>query len=377
LFPLKNINELNTLEIVFFLSVFFLLIQIVYNVYFFRRLIFFTGRKNNFKPDVSIIICAKNEFDNLKNNLKSFLDQDYPNFEIVVVNDQSNDRTKQLLDQYDRTYYKLKVVHIDENVNHVIGKKFALTLGIKTAKYDNLLLTDADCFVSSDQWISSMAHNFQSSDIVLGYGPYKKEKGFLNRLIRFDTYNVAIQYLSYSLSSFTYMGVGRNLAYKKSVFFNNKGFANHLHVASGDDDLFIREVAKNNKVSIEISQDSHTTSLSEETWFAWMAQKRRHLTTSPMYDNKIKALLSIYPFSQLFFFIGIGILISCNVSYKFWMPLIYIKIFLSYVIHYPLMKKFNCFDLIFFQPFYEIFHLVLQGFLFIFSVNASQSKWNS
>jgi hypothetical protein len=173
------------------------------------------------------------------------------------------------------------------------------------------------------------------------------------------------------------MGVGRNLAYKKSVFFNNKGFANHLHVASGDDDLFIREVAKNNKVSIEISQDSHATSLSEETWSAWMSQKRRHLTTSPMYDNKIKALLSIYPFSQLFFFIGLGILISCNVSYKFWMPLIYIKIFLSYVIHYPLMKKFNCFDLIFFQPFYEIFHLVLQGFLFIFSVNASQSKWNS
>ena len=140
---------------------------------------------------------------------------------------------------------------------------------------------------------------------------------------------------------------------------------------------FLNSINFSNNQFNDFWELGNATSLSEETWLAWMAQKRRHLTTSPMYDNKIKALLSIYPFSQLFFFIGIGILISCNVSYKFWMPLIYIKIFLSYVIHYPLMKKFNCFDLIFFQPFYEIFHLVLQGFLFIFSVNASQSKWNS
>ena len=209
---------------------FFLFTQIFYNLYFFRKLIIYKKRKSNYIPNVSIIICAKNEYDNLKKNLKTILNQDYINYEVIVVNDQSNDNTKDLLNEYEKTYFRLKVVNIDDNVNHIIGKKFALTLGIKSAKYDHLLLTDADCFVDSNKWISSITRNFVSSDIVLGYGAYKKEKGLLNKLIRFDTYTIAIQYFSYALRSLTYMGVGRNLAYKKSVFFNNKGFASHMQV---------------------------------------------------------------------------------------------------------------------------------------------------
>ena len=197
----------------------FFFVQLFYNLYFFRKLIIHKNIKSDYKPNVSIIICAKNEYDNLKQNLKSLLQQDYINYEVIVVNDQSNDNTKDLLNEYEKTYYNLKVVNIDDNVNHVIGKKFALTLGIKTAKYDNLLLTDADCYVESKKWISSMVKNFISADIILGYGAYKKEKGLLNRFIRFDTFLIAIQYFSYALRSITYMGVGRNLAYKRSLFF--------------------------------------------------------------------------------------------------------------------------------------------------------------
>ena len=346
-------------------------------MYFFRKIIAFKHKKSDYKPNISVIICAKNEFFNLKNNLPTFLTQNYINYEVVVVNDQSNDRTSELLNEFKKTYSILTVVEINENVNHVVGKKFALTLGIKTAKYENLLLTDADCYVTTNNWISSMAQNFNHSDIILGYGSYKKEKGLLNKLIRFDTYNVAIQYMSYALNNLTYMGVGRNLSYRKSLFFNNKGFANHLHIASGDDDLFIREVAENNNVSIELSSDSHTVSFAKKTWKEWFHQKNRHLTTSPMYDRKIQYLLSLLPFSQVLFIASLVFLIYCEVSYVYWGSLIVIKLFLGYLINYPLMKRFNVTDLYLLQPFYEIFHLFFYGILFLFSINTSNNKWKS
>ena len=354
---------------------FFLFTQIFYNLYFFRKLIIYKKRKSNYRPNVSVIICAKNEYDNLKRNLKTILNQDYINYEVIVVNDQSNDNTKDLLNEYEKTYFRLKVVNIDDNVNHIIGKKFALTLGIKSANYDHLLLTDADCYVDSNKWISSMTHNFVSSDIVLGYGAYKKEKGILNKLIRFDTYTIAIQYFSYALRSLTYMGVGRNLAYKKSVFFNNKGFASHMQVSSGDDDLFIKEAAKKSNVQIEFSQNSHTLSQAKSSWKEWYSQKRRHLTTSPLYDNKIKFLLSFYSISQFLFLMTFILLLTNNVSYYLWGPLLTVKLFLIYLINYPLMKKLNCTDLFLLSPIYEIFNLIFQSSLFIFSINNNHNKW--
>ena len=364
-------------HILIFLSIcwFFLIVQIIYNIYFFRKLIVFKEHKGSNKSGISVIICAKNEYDNLKKNLKTFLTQDFINYEVIVVNDQSNDNTKDLLNEYEKTFFRLKVVNIDENVNHVIGKKFALTLGIKSAKYENLLLTDADCYVESNKWISSMASNFNKYDVVLGYGGYQKEKGLLNKFIRFDTYIIAMQYFSYALKSLTYMGVGRNLAYKKSIFFKNKGFANHLHVSSGDDDLFIREVSKKYKVGIELSEKSHTISIPKRNWKDWYAQKRRHLTTSPLYDNKIKFFLSFYSISQFLFFSLLFYLFYLQVSYFIWGPLVTLKLFLIYLINYPLMKKLNCSDLFLLSPLYEVFNLVFQGSLFIFSINNNHNRW--
>ena len=353
----------------------FFIVQLIYSIYFFRKLIFFKRKKSNYKPNVSVIICAKNEFDNLKKNLKSILNQDYINYEVIVVNDQSNDKTADLLKEYEKTFFRLKVVNIDEHVNHIVGKKFALTLGIKTAKYDYVLLTDADCFVDSKKWISSMVSNFKSSDIVLGFGGYVKDKSILNKLIRFDTFLVAIQYFSYALKSMTYMGVGRNLAYKKELFFNNKGFASHMGISSGDDDLFIREVAKKSKVSIELSEKSHTLSNAKDSWKEWYSQKRRHLSTSPFYDNKIKFLLAFFSISQLIFLSALLFLIIKKTSYFVWGPLILLKLLLVFLTNYPLMKKLNCMDLLIFSPLFEVINLLMQGSLFIFSINHSHNKW--
>ena len=262
-------------------------------------------------------------------------------------------------------------------MKHSIGKKFALTMGIKTAKHEFLLLSDADCFVESKHWITSMVHNFKSSDIVLGYGNYEKKPGLLNMMIRFDSYIVALQYLSFSLKSLTYMGVGRNLAYKKSLFFKNKGFANHLHIPSGDDDLFIKEVAKDSNVVIEMSNNSHTISKAKDSWISWIRQKKRHFSTSSLYSLNVKFLLGLFPLSQLLFFGSLCLLIILKVSFVFWIPILVVKILLSYLMNYFTMKRLNCIDLLFFQPLLEIFHLIFHGLLFIFSVNQTPKKWSS
>ena len=356
---------------------FSLLIQLFYFLFFFRKIIFFKDINNNFNPSVSIIICAKDEYKNLENYLKTILNQDYPNFEVIVVNDQSVDSSRYLLENFEKRYNNLVVVNIDDNVKHSIGKKFALTMGIKTAKHEFLLLSDADCFVESKHWISSMVHNFKSSDIILGYGNYEKKPGLLNMMIRFDSYIVALQYLSFSLKSLTYMGVGRNLAYRKSLFFKNKGFANHLHIPSGDDDLFIKEVAEDSNVIIEMSKNSHTISKAKDSWSSWIRQKKRHFSTSTLYNLNVKFFLGLFPLSQLLFFGSLCLLIILKVSFVIWLPILVVKLLLSYLMSYFTMKRLNCIDLLFFQPFLEIFHLIFHGLLFIFSVNQTPKKWSS
>ena len=253
--------ELNDLFLTFLL-----LMGIIQLLYFFLMFLKWSFSKNdinpNAEPPISVVVCGYNEASYWQTLVEQLLEQDYSNFEIVLVDDQSNDNTKFIFNQWE-SHPKIKLVRINQEIKKGVGKKFALTLGIKAAKHEHLLLTDADCLPVTNQWISKMAGNFsEDKQIVLGYGAYEKRKGLLNKLIRFDAFQVALQYFSYALSGIPYMGVGRNLAYKKSLFFDNKGFASHIHIPSGDDDLFIQEVAHKNNVAIADSYESKTISVS-------------------------------------------------------------------------------------------------------------------
>ena len=194
---------------------------------------------------------------------------------MVVVNDCSFDNTGDILNEMAKKHTNLKVVTIIENEHHAHGKKVALMMGIKGATHEHLLLTDADCYPTGKDWLKNMMQQFTpETDIVLGYGAYEKRKGFLNKVIRFDTFMIALQYLSFSLARKTYMGTGRNLAYKKSLFFSLKGFASHYHIESGDDDLFINEAITKMKSKTEICVDTPTVSKVKTTLNSWIRQKR-------------------------------------------------------------------------------------------------------
>jgi cellulose synthase/poly-beta-1,6-N-acetylglucosamine synthase-like glycosyltransferase len=260
---------------------------------------------------VSVILCAHNEQYNLSQYLQALLTQDYPEYEVIVVDDGSEDDTRLVVERYMARDSRLHMTFVPCGARVHSTKKLALTLAAKAAKYDYLLLTDADCSPESDHWISEMMKGFApSKDIVLGFGAYFYEKSHLNRLVRFDTLFNGLHYLGAALCGHPYMGVGRNLAYRKDFFFESGGFTHLMTNRAGDDDLFVNHVATRDNTAVVVSRDSITWSPAKKTLKEWLQQKRRHLSVSPEYRTATKFRLALEPLSRgLFYMLVIGILI--------------------------------------------------------------------
>lgn len=266
------------------------------------------------EPGVSVVICARDEADNLRKFLPYILDQDYPDFEVIVVNDGSTDDSELLLTNMKETYPKLRSTFVPYGATNISTKKLALTLGIKAAKYDWVLLTDADCMPEDKSWISKMARNFNSGvEFVLGYSPYLEQKSFINRLITYDTLTIALQYMGYAIHGKPYMGVGRNMAYRKEVFFRMKGFASNLHLRSGDDDLIVNSAANAFNTKVETLRESLIWSEPKKTLRDWLFQKERHLSVASFYSARSRFNLSKEPVTRgLFYLLFILLLIFGN-----------------------------------------------------------------
>jgi glycosyltransferase involved in cell wall biosynthesis len=281
-------------------------VQIFYYLYFFRRVAVYkpTQKEHSQQHPVSVIICARDEDENIAKNLPGILVQDYSSsHEVIVVNDNSIDDTKYILAELQKKYKKLQIVDLTQEAKMIAGKKFPLSIGIKEAKHEIVLLTDADCVPASEHWIFKMQDAFSNgTEVALGYGAYQKNPGFLNKAIRFETFHTALQYFGYALAGKPYMGVGRNLAYRKNLFFRNKGFSSINHIPSGDDDLFINRVATKENTSVVIDPEAFTISKPRQTWKDWKKQKFRHYTTGKFYKTSHKFLLGTYTFTFILFY---------------------------------------------------------------------------
>ncbi|MCF8463859.1 MAG: glycosyltransferase [Flavobacteriales bacterium] len=298
-----------------------LAVQLFYYFFFFLRLAMYKPAESSSQLEpASVIICAWNEEDNLKKNLQSILEQDYPEFEVIVVNDHSLDETDLLLQAWQLKYEHLRVVNLSRENAHMRGKKFAISMGIKGAKYENLVFTDADCRPTSKYWLRGMSEGLKGEkQMVLGYGGFEKTSGFFNKLYRYEAVHIAMQYMSYALAGMPYMGVGRNLAYKKDLFFQTKGFIKHRHVASGDDDLLVNEVSTGTNTTIRIKKGAHTVSEPCENLTAWWIQKRRHLSAGSFYKASSKILLGIFTLTHLLFYLSFFVVLSMETLY--WLAL--------------------------------------------------------
>jgi glycosyltransferase involved in cell wall biosynthesis len=366
-------------QVVFIVFCIVIAIQVFYYLYFFLKLALFkTGTKQeNIDHPVSVIVCARDEANSIVKNLPGILVQDYKTtHEIVVVNDNSVDESKYLLDEFKKSFKNLNHIELTQEAKLISGKKFPLSIGIKSAKYETLLLTDADCVPASEHWIQKMQEAYADNiEIVLGYGAYHKRPGLLNKLIRFETFHSALQYFSYALAGLPYMGVGRNLSYKREVFIRNKGFASINHIPSGDDDLFINKVATKYNTAIVIDSEAHTLSEPKKTWNDWIKQKYRHYTTSKYYKPKHKFLLSLY---SLTLFLVYPLLVASLLFNTWWIVLSVfgIRLITQAVVYFICMNKLNEKDL---KPYFLVFDIWM-FFYYIFFVPAIWKKphknWN-
>lgn len=241
-------------------------------------------------------------------------------------------------------------------------------MGIKSARHETLLLTDADCVPASENWMQKMQDGYdQGIEVVLGYGAYNKNKGLLNKIIRFETFHTALQYMSYALAGIPYMGVGRNLSYKKDVFIRNKGFSSINQIPGGDDDLFINKVATKTNTTIVIDPEAHTLSEPKQTWGEWITQKTRHYSTAKYYQRKHKLFLGLYSATQFLFY---PLLIIAAIVFNWWIVLsvFTVKFIVQSVIYYKTMKKLNEGDLwpwlIFFDVWMSVYYLIFIPALF-------------
>lgn len=354
-----------------------LLVQLWYYLGFFSRLAFYKKTEMPVNtPPASIVICARNEDDNLAEFLPKVLEQDYPDFEVVVVNDCSWDNTADFLKEFAKKHSNLKIVTIKEDDTYSHGKKVALMMGIKGANNEHMLLTDADCKPNSKDWLRNMMQHFNGdTEIVLGYGAYEKQKGFLNKIIRYDTFMIALQFLSFALARKTYMGTGRNLAYKKSLFFKMKGFASHYHIESGDDDLFVNEAATKQNSKIEISVDNHTISRVKKTFKSWFRQKRRHVTTFKFYNGASKFRLMMVSGSQLLFFGSFAAVLILQFQPIIVLSLFALRLLIQMIIFNKSMKQLAEKDLLLLAPVIEIVLLFVYPLITISNLFVKKNKW--
>jgi glycosyltransferase involved in cell wall biosynthesis len=365
----------------FSLFIFMLLIQVYYFMHRLIQVNRITAKTilsdQDYDIPVSVVVCAHDEEENLRRLLPLIFRQNHKNFEVVVVNDRSNDHTYDFLLELKCHHDNLKLVKVDQTPVHVNAKKYALTLGIRAAKNEHILLTDADCTPSSDDWITFMVKDYdEETDFVLGYSPYQESKGFLNSFIRFETLFTGIQYLGAAMKGRPYMGVGRNLSYKKSLFVNKKGFNKYLKVTGGDDDLFVNEHANKLNTKIMVGGSVNVKSIPKKTLSAYFRQKIRHLSVGKLYKKRDKMRIGIIALSQIFFWVLLIVLILYRYELYYILGGYILKLVIFTLLFYQAGKRFGDKINLWLMPLFDFLWFIFYVVVGTRALFTKKVKWN-
>lgn len=265
-------------------------------------------------PGISVIISSKNNSEELRKNLSFVLEQDYPHFEVIVVNSGSTDETDMVLKAAEIKYPQLYHTYVPAEADSINEKKLALTLGIKAAKNDILLFTESYSRPCSTQWIREYGKEFaQGRDIVLGYSRLIIDKKVrMRKFILFDNLIHHLKFLSMAIARKPFMGIGRNMAFKKELFFLHKGYSSILHIEGGEDDLYINKIARKKNTGVLLSPDSMTETHSVDNFLTWRSLKSKYLYTRQFYKGFSSHLFGLETISKYFFYAAIIAL--CTIS---------------------------------------------------------------
>jgi glycosyltransferase involved in cell wall biosynthesis len=364
------------LGIAFFILAGFVLLNCIYYLSLSKIISYQDLPGTSKKEPVSVIVCSKNEQNNLLALVPILLEQEYPNFEIILINDASTDNTLDIIENFVAQDNRIKMVDVVNNESFWGNKKYALTLGIKKASYSKHIFIDADCRPLSNKWLGLMTSKMNGDkSIVLGYSGYEHVKGsFLNALIRYETVLTAFQYLSYAIKGNPYMGVGRNLGYTNEQFYAVKGFINHMKIIGGDDDLFVNEAATSKNTTILIDPEGFTISKPKTTWKEWITQKQRHVNTAKYYKTRQKLLLGLFYISQLGFVVAAIVGFITASHWEFILALLLIRYIVVWTIIGLAASRFRESELIPYLPVLELSLIFTQCYLF-FNSGGKTKSW--
>lgn len=285
------------------------LTQAIYYLGLYNKIYTHTQKENNADvnlkhPPLSVIIVAKDAANELKENLPFILEQDYPEFEVIVIYDSAADDCDDVLKLLEDKYPNLYHTFIPDSARYISHKKLGITMGIKASRHDWLVFTESNCRPQSKRWLRQMARNFTpSTEIVLGYSNYEKASGWFNKKITFDTLLNSMRYLGMAISGHPYMGTGRNMAYRKSLYYKQKGFSSHLNLQRGEDDLFINETANEHNTRVETDPESLIRISIPKYKRIWREEKISYMATSRLFKGTARYLIGFETCSRLLFYI--------------------------------------------------------------------------
>jgi len=366
------------LNIIFYVFIAIVVIQVIYYLGIFSKFAFAKPQVATPKRiPVSVIVCAKNEVEKVRQFIPLLASQNYPDFEIVLIDDASSDETLDIFEAFEKEYSNVRLVKVENNEAFWGNKKFALTLGIKAARKEYLLFTDADCYPSSQDWITQMSSQFtMSKTIVLGYGAYEKEKNsFLNKIIRFDAMFSATKYFAWAKTGRPFAGEGRNLAFKKEEFFRVNGYINHMNIRSGEDALFINEAATAKNTTVCFTPESFTYSEPKKKFKEWFTQKRRQAFTATFFKPFDKMQLRLFSISQLLFIILAIVLAALQYDWRFLVPAIVFRYIVTWIVNGYSAAKLGEKDTVYWYPVIEIILIFTQLNVFFTNLFSKPVHW--
>ncbi len=371
------------IDILFFVFCFFTLIQLLFFSTFFLRFAFHKLKSNSNTVDeaVSVIIAVKNEAHLIKNNLRSFLEQDYDNYEVIVINDNSEDSTGSILKEFQHLYPHLKIINVSINQVNVLEKKMSLAVGIKSAQHEIILISDIYSSPSSPHWIRKMAkHYLEERYVVLGYVACEYKKNLLNTIIRYDNVHTAIRYFSYALMGVPYRGNASNLSYPRSLFLSNYNYILLYNSQVMDEDLFANQIMNKKNTAIEYSKEAHILSQQHHSSFQdWLKYKRLSGRKRKYYLFKKNFLVKLYPFTGFFFYFTclIALVISFFDQQYLWgiLSLFLIRMSIQWFIFGKCIRKLDERTLIHKIPLLDMFFMFIMPILEIDKNFYKKNKW--
>lgn len=356
------------------LALSFVVLAIYYAVIYFRMGRYVQIRRDDSEPlpPVSVVLCAQNQGDWLRNNLVYLLEQDYPDFEVVVVNYCSTDDTKFVLQVLSENYKRLQVVTMEQNVCGYPGKKYPLSIGIKSARHDVLLLADTDCLpreLEQFGWIRQMVAGYCHNhvDIVLGYCGIESRKSLFNWLQQYDNMDYSAEYLGAAIMHRPFTGCGRNLSYRRGFFMKNNGLIYSYNEPDGADDMFVNQNGRSHNVAVMLDRESFTQAPPCRNFREWHLLRKHRIATHGYYKLGLKLSRLMRPLGVLLFYAAaVLLLLSGRFPWEVLAGVVAAKWAWQIVSAAQCCKRLALRPAIyFFSPVWEIYFLIANTFLSI------------